>query len=132
MRWWLVAPLSALGGIVVLGCGADPQATPATLGARVTSVTPTLEPYNPELSNHGIPAERVNFTLDGLPSPSTGLYLHCTVQVFHAGRQVGATSVVTGAAATQSVSVAVNGDNFSGKPSDAHIVCNVNARPTLG
>jgi hypothetical protein len=130
MRLLRLAPLSLVGGIIGLGCGATPTATPATLGVQVSSVTPTLEAYNPQLASHGIPAEQVHFTVDGLPTPTTGLYLHCSIQVFHAGKQVGATSVVTGAAASQSVSVQVTGDNFTGKPSDAHVICSVNAKPT--
>jgi hypothetical protein len=131
MRSWQLASVSVIGGIIGLGCGAAPTATPPTLGVQVTSVTPTLEPNNPQLSNHGVPAEQVRFTVDGLPTPSTGLYLHCRLEIFHSGRQVGATSVVTAAAASQSVNVEVSGDNFAGAPSDAHVECSVNASPVV-
>ena len=96
---------------------------------RVTSVTATLEPYNPQISNHGIPAEEVNFSVSGLPTSSTGSYLHCNVGIFHLGRQVGATSVVTGATATQSVGVEISGNNFAGKPADAHVECRTSTSP---
>jgi hypothetical protein len=123
--------MSLVGGVVVLGCGDTPTSTPATLGVQVSSVTPTFEAYNPQLSSHGLPAELVHFTVSGLPTPTAGLYLHCSITILHSGKKVGSTSVVTGAAASQSVSVEVDGDNFAGKPSDAHVVCNVNANPTV-
>ena len=96
----------------------------------VTSVTATLLPYNPQLSNHGIPAEQVNFTVSHIPVSSVPASFHCTIEVFHSGRQVGATTVGTGAplgysTSSQSLGVEVKGDNFAGKPSDAHVVCHV-------
>ena len=131
----MVVPVSVVGGLIALGCGATPVATPATpsstpgtLGVHVTSVTATLEPYNPQISNHGISAEQVIFTVGGLPTLPTSSYLHCSIEVFHSGRQVGATSIVA-AVANQSVIVGVNGATFAGKPSDAHVVCRANSSP---
>jgi len=133
MTPWFVVPAWVVSGVVALGCSATPSATPrlgpGSLAAHVTSVTATLEPYNPQISNHGIPAEQVNFTVSGLPTPSEHLYLHCNIAVFHSGRQVGATSMVATAVASQSVSVEVNGDSFDGIPSDAHVVCVANPNP---
>ena len=91
----------------------------------------TLEPYNPQLTHHGRPAERVNFTVSGLPRSSATTYFRCSIRVFHSGRQVGAMSVVSGASARQSVSVEVRGEGFAGKPSDAHILCHVSTSPLL-
>ena len=133
MRSWLVVPASVVGGVVAFGCSGTsavtPSSQPRTLVVRVNSVSATLEPYNPQISHHGIPAEQVSFTVSGLPESSTGSYLHCTVAIFHSGRQVGSTSVVTGATSMQSVSVEVIGDNFAGKPSDAQVVCHASSSP---
>jgi len=133
MKSWLVVPVVVASGVMALGCSATPAATPrstpGTLGVQVTSVTATLEPYDPQISTHGIPAEQVNFTVSGLPSPSAHYTLHCTLAIFHEGRQVGATRMDAGAAASQSVSVEVNGDNFDGKPSDAQVACLANTDP---
>ncbi len=147
-----MVPVSVVTGVIALGCSsatpaASSRSTPGSLKVNVTSVTPTLEPYNPQLSNHGIPAEQVNFTVIGLPTPPTDTYLHCHVAVSHSGQQVGTTSMVAGVSATpppppllgpyetrggksrQSVSVEVTGDNFEGQPSDAHVACLANASP---
>ena len=131
---WSVFLVLACSAVVALGCSVNPvkaRATPGTLKVRVTSVTGTLEPYNPQISNHGIPAELVNFTVSGLPTSSATSYLHCEIRVLRSGRQVGATSVVSGASSSQSVSVEVNGDTFPGQPSDAHVVCHRSASPLL-
>ena len=133
MRSWLVVPVSVVGGVVAFGCSRTPAVTPSsqprTLVAHVDSVSATLEPYNPQISNHGIPSEQVSFTVSGLPESSTGSYLHCTVALSHSGRQVGSTSVVTGATPMQLVSVEVTGDNIAGKPSDAQVVCHDSSSP---
>lgn len=71
----------------------------------MTSVTATLEPYIPQISDQGIPAEQVNFTVRGLPTPSKDLYLHCDIAVRHSGtmqsdpHRASSRSVVAGSAA---------------------------------
>jgi hypothetical protein len=132
MTPWFVLPISVVSGALALGCSITPSAAPRSSGSvqvHVTSVRAILEPYNPQISNHGIPAEQINFTVGGLPTPSNHLFLHCNIAVFHSDRQVGATSLTAGAATSLSVGVQVNGDNFEGIPSDAHIVCAANAIP---
>lgn len=129
---WSTIPILVAGGVATFGCGSTPTIpTSGKLGVQVTSVAATLEPYNPQISNHGIPAEQVNFTVSGLPKSSATSYFHCSVRVFHSGRQVGATSVVSGASPRQSVSVEVRGRNFAGKPSDAHVRCHLSTSPLL-
>ena len=144
--WWL-APASVVGGVVALGCAGTPAATqrptpttraasaspaPGTVRVRVTSVTATLDPYDPTMASEGIPAEHVVFTVMGRPT-STGRYLHCTVTVFHMGRQAGSTTFGDGAgasrASTQQIDVQVDGENFPGRPSDAHVVCSFTMDP---
>lgn len=111
--------------------GPGPVATsPMTLSVLVNSVTATLLPYNPQLSNQGVPAERIAFTVSGLLPSSAPSPLRCTIEVFHSGRQVEMTSVAAGAppgftTSSQSVGVAVAGGGFAGMPSDAHISCRV-------
>jgi hypothetical protein len=136
---WSVLAGSLVAGTLALGCSSAPSSTPRSahsprtpgaLRAQVTSVTATLLPYNPELSSHGIPAEQVNFTVSEIAVSSAPSSFRCNIEVFHSGRQVGATSVSTGAPSgysisSQSVSVEVNGDNFAGKYSDAHVNCQV-------
>ncbi len=101
----------------------------------MTSVTADLEPYNPQVASQGIPAEHVVFTVIGFPK-SAGRYLHCTVTVFHMGKQVGTTSFGDGAgssqASTQQLDVQVNGENFAGQPSDAHVTCSTTTDPVGG
>jgi hypothetical protein len=105
-------------------------ANPTNLRVQVTSVTATLLPFNPQLSNRGIPAEHIDFTVSGLPPTSAPSSFRCDIEVFHSGRQVGMTSFGTGAppdyiTSSQSVGVAVTGGSFAGRPSDAHISCRV-------
>lgn len=103
---------------------------PADLSVQVTSVTATLLPYNPQVSNRGIPAEHIDFTVSGIPASSAPSSFRCNIEVFHSGRQVARTSLGTGAPpeytnSNQSVGVAVTGGGFAGRPSDAHISCRV-------
>jgi len=147
MKPWLLAPLSLVGGVMVLGCTSTPTATqgstpttqavsaspaPGTLRVRVTSVTATLDPYNPQVASGGIPAEHVIFKVSGVPT-STRPYLRCTVTVFHMGQAVGTTSMGAGASLSRSstyqADVQVNGQNFAGQPSDAHVVCSTTTDP---
>jgi len=57
-----------------------------------------------------------------LPLTSIGAsFFHCVIEVFHSGRQVGATTVGTGAplgysTSSPSLGVEVKGDNFAGVP----------------
>jgi hypothetical protein len=150
MKPWLLAPVSVVGGVMALGCTSTPTVTqrsrptsqavlanaaPGTLRVRVISVTAALEPYNPQVASQGIPAEHVVFTVSGLPR-SAGRYLHCTATVFHMGQQVGTTSFGDGAASsrasTQQLDVQVNGENFAGQRSDAHVVCSTTTDPVGG
>ncbi len=128
----------ALAVLILLGTGLSGCATgtPAaqdtvrstTLNVLVNSVTATLSPYNPRLTDKGIPAAHIDFTVSGLLLSSTPSPFHCTIGVFRSGRQVGMTSVATGAppgytTSSQSVMVAVTGGSFAARPSDAHISC---------
>ncbi len=117
------------GGAVCLGCGATPATaprptpvatSPGDLGVQVTSVTPTLEPYNPQLADQGIPAEQVDFAIR--PGPG-GSPVSCTIGVFRSGREVGSTTMVGPGSSSQSIDVAVRGANFDGSPSDARVRC---------
>gem|GEM_PF-4686926 len=99
---------------------------------KVTSVTATLEPYNPQISNGGIPAEQVNFTVSAASGSFVSGSFSCTIEVLRSGRQVGATTVGFGPPGSSSSSLqesvpveGIKGDNFAGKPSDAHVVCHV-------
>ena len=94
----------------------------------VTSVTGTYEPYNPFLGNQGIPAEQVDFTVNGYPSGDGNLI--CLIEVFDGSDGlVGSTvaQVATDAGSdeslTESVPVDVTGDVFDGPPSDAVVKC---------
>jgi hypothetical protein len=78
MTPWFVLPISVVSGALALGCSITPSAAPRSSGSvqvHVTSVRAILEPYNPQISNHGIPAEQINFTVGGLPTPSNHLFL---------------------------------------------------------
>jgi hypothetical protein len=83
----------------------------------------TLEPYDPQFSDHGIPAEQVRFTVGGPPALSAHLSLHRILAVFHSCRQEEATSMGSGASASRSVGVRVTGDNSDGHSPGAHVVC---------
>lgn len=117
-----------------LGCSSPPPTvsrlvpTPGHLSVEVISLTPTLEPYNPQFSNHGIPAEHVKYIVSAVHGSDVPKSFHCSVVVFRSGRQVGATTMVTGAPEgypqhEDTVDVQVEGDNFRGKPSDVHMAC---------
>jgi hypothetical protein len=95
----------------------------------VTSVTATLEPYNPQFADQGIPAEQVSFTVR-----STDLPLSCTIDVVRSGRTVGSTVVGLGASAgvgtgasdlvAETVPVeGIKGGTFAGSPANAHVFC---------
>jgi hypothetical protein len=91
---------------------------------KVTSVTSTLEPYNPQFANQGIPAELVSFT------GSVTTAFSCKVDVLRAGQIVGSTTAGMGPPAKSSnsekESVAVENikhGTFAGNASNAHVTC---------
>jgi len=92
---------------------------------QVTSVSATLEPYNPQLANQGIAAEQVNFTVSSV----TGNF-SCQIDVLRSGRIVGSTTATMGPPSAGSTSVTesipvegIRGGTFAGKPSNAHVAC---------
>jgi hypothetical protein len=64
------------------------------LAVTVTSVTGTLEPYNPALRSSGVPAEQVDFTVGDYAFGSAGLV--CLISVRDAGQLVGSAIVTFG------------------------------------
>jgi hypothetical protein len=129
-----ILAISVIIGASFAGCTSPPASSkdrvrvaPSSgfLPVKVTSVTATLEPYNPQFGNHGIPAEQVNFTVGTMAR-----YFSCKVDVLRAGRIVGTTKAVMASplertgSVTESVAVeGIRGDTFTGKPSDAHVTC---------
>ena len=92
---------------------------------KVTSVTATLEPYDPQIADQGIPAEQVSFIV-----PSNDLPLSCTIDVLRSGRTVGSTVVGLGASTGASGSVTetvpvegIKGGTFAGSPANASVIC---------
>jgi hypothetical protein len=121
-------------GVLALACSSSPPAAsrvvlaPGHLSVEVTSVTPTLEPYNPQFSNHGIPAEHIKYIVSAVHGSNVPQSFHCSVVVFRSGLQVGTTILSTGAPPgypqlEAAVDVQVKGDNFRAKPSDVHMRC---------
>jgi len=106
--------------------GTSPTSSGA-LPVRVTSVTATLTPYNPQLASAGIPAEQVDFTVGGSPS---GPFV-CTIKVWRSGRLVASSPLSADppaghpASVQESVPVSISGRTFAGKPSDAHVDCHM-------
>lgn len=113
-----------------------PPTTPGTVLTKVTSVNATLDPYNPMVTNQGIPAEQVDFNLLGNVPPNRSV--SCQVSVLRFGHLVGTTTITGGTAlvnpqtnmgplpggGSMGVSVEnIKGGTFNGKPSDAHVVC---------
>lgn len=104
--------------------GAACPAPSTNLSVKVTSVTSTLEPYNPQFANQGIPAELVSFT------GSVTTAFSCKVDVLRAGQIVGSTTAGMGPPAKSSnsekESVAVENikhGTFAGNASNAHVTC---------
>lgn len=100
------------------------------LPVTVNSVIGTYEPYDPMLTNEGIPAEEVDFTVGGSPSGE----LVCLVVVFDdSGQRVGSTIMTTGAqtgssdSVNVSVAVDITGDIFNGTPANAVVHCGTRA-----
>jgi hypothetical protein len=99
------------------------------LPVTVNSVTGTLEPYNPQFGNQGIPAEQIDFTVGNYTGSSE---LVCLIGVRHAGQLVGWTLATFGSRAgtstsggvDESVAVDINLPSpFDGAPSDATVGC---------
>ena len=96
---------------------------PGDLVVKVTEVRATLEPYNPALSDHGIGAEQVAFTVRGATTFS------CRIIVRRDGRVVGATTVGFGppsqvsSVLNESVPVDITGATFAGTTSSATVTC---------
>jgi hypothetical protein len=90
---------------------------------RVTGVRATLEPYNPALTDHGLPAEQVTFSVRGATTFS------CRVAVHHDGHVVGTTTVGFGppshrsSVQNESVPVGITGATFAGTTSSATVTC---------
>jgi hypothetical protein len=121
-------------GVAMAGCSAaaptkggvvSVKEASTDLHTEVTSVIATLEPYNPQIGDQGIPAEQVNFTVTLVPGD-----FECRVEVLHMDRIVGATMVTMGPTTSSSGSVAesvsvehIRGGTFAGRPSDARVVC---------
>jgi hypothetical protein len=134
IRARLLIATSLVIGASFAGCSSTPAATKdhmpiapsaGSLPVKITSVAATLEPYNPQLGNHGIPAEQVNFAVK-----TTAPYFSCKIDVFRSGHIVGTTTSEMASplertgSVTESVPVErIKGATFAGKPSDAHVVC---------
>ena len=137
IRPWPLLAITMIVGASFAGCSSTPASTkgssrlPAISGnlpAKVTSVTATLEPYNPQFANQGIPAEQVNFTVSSV----TGNF-SCKIDVLRSGRIVGTTTAEMGpplggsgsvTEVTESVPVeGIKGGTFAGNPSNAHVAC---------
>jgi hypothetical protein len=134
IRVWLAVAASLVAGTSLTACGSTPGAAPGTstlpptpgeLVTHVTSVTATLEPYNPQLTDQGVPAEQVNFIVTSVSGPFS-----CRVDVRRWGRIVGTTVATMGppsgtsGSATESVPVeGIKGGTFAGNSSNALVVC---------
>ena len=134
IRSWPLLAIPLIAGGLFAGCSPTPVSSkssslfPATSGnlpANVTSVTATLEPYNPQFANQGIPAEQVNFTVSSV----TGCF-SCKIDVVRSGRIVGTTTAKMGpplggsGSVTETVPVyGIKGGTFAGNPSNAHVAC---------
>jgi hypothetical protein len=117
-------------GVFVLtfaACTSSP-ATPASLGSlpvKVTSVTATLTPYNPQYRSSGIPAEEIDFIVGGSPSSP----FVCTIRVWRSSKLVGITTISAAPPVErqfwmqESWPVSIKGNTFAGTPADAHVDC---------
>jgi hypothetical protein len=100
------------------------------LPVTVNSVTGTLEPYNPQTGDQGIPAEQVDFTVGDYTFGSSDLW--CLIGVHHDGQLVGSTFVEFGSRTgtpspggveeSDPVNVSLSSP-FNGTPSDATVGC---------
>lgn len=127
--------ISFVAGATFVGCNSTPPpakvsptipgTSKGTLPVKVTSVKATLEPYNPQFGNQGIPAEEVNFTVNSVRGSFS-----CRIEVVRSDRIVGSTTATMGppsggsSSVTESVPVeGIKGGTFAGNPSNAHVVC---------
>jgi hypothetical protein len=128
-----MAVLVAAGGLTV-GCTRYPvgspvhELTPGLLSVKLTSVTQSLEPYNPQFSNHGIATEHIKFSVRSTDGSYVPKSFYCSAKVFHSGRQVGAMTTSDAAPSgdrqvNEAVDVQLSGEDFATKPSDVHMVC---------
>jgi hypothetical protein len=93
----------------------------------VNSVTGAYEPYNPMFATGGIPAEDVDFTVNGSPTEN----LVCLIEVFNnSGQMVGNTVAGLGeppggwgSSQEESIGVSVTGDILNGTSSNALVRC---------
>jgi hypothetical protein len=134
LRTLSVLAAALIVGASCAGCNSTPKSASGTsrplaasgnLVVKVTSVTATLEPYNPQIANAGIPAEQVSFIVRSIDLP-----LSCTIDVLRSGRTVGSTVVGLGASTgtsglvTETVPVeGITGGTFAGSPANAHVLC---------
>jgi hypothetical protein len=103
--------------------------SPDHLPVRVTSVTATLTPYNPQDGSSGIPAEQIDFMVGGSPS---GPFV-CSIKVWRSNKLVAATAISATPPAghpswvQESVPVSITGRTFAGKPSSAQVDCHLSS-----
>ena len=131
-RGWPVAKRRLVRLGAMCACSLSALALTSCIGGlpvTVTSVTGTLEPYNPQFGNQGIPAEQVDFTV-GDYTGSTDLI--CLIGVYHVGQLVGSTIATFGSqggtstpgGVDKSVAVEISLPSpFDGAPSDAKVGC---------
>jgi len=128
IRPWQLLAISLMAGASCVGCSSTPKSIAASSGylpVKVTSVTATLEPYNPQSANQGVPAEQVSFTVSSVSGDFS-----CSIDVLRSGRVVGKTfagfAPASGASGSVKESVPVEGikgPSFDGRPSNAHVTC---------
>jgi hypothetical protein len=134
IRSWQLLVASLVVGTLFTGCSSTPPASkegspaPASsedLPVKVTSLSPALEPYNPQISNQGVSAEQVHFTVS-----SVSRDFSCGINVLRSGRIVGKTQVgfspPAGASRSLKESVPVQGitgPSFTGSSSNAKVTC---------
>jgi hypothetical protein len=105
--------------------GQHSHATAKNRVVKVISVSATLEPYNPQITNHGIEAEQVRFVVRSADLPLT-----CGIVIRRSGRVVGSTlagigpTTVTAGVVTESIPVdGLKGGSFAGSPANARVRC---------
>jgi len=101
------------------------------LPVTVTSVTGTLQAYNPAIASGGIPSERVDFTVGDYAYGSTSP-LVCLIDVYQNDVMVGATLATIGSEAGTATAGGVQESDvvgtsspspFNGTPADAKVNC---------
>ncbi len=100
-----------------------------SLPVKVTSVTATLTPYNPQYGSSGIPAEQIDFMVGGSPS---GLFV-CKIKVWRWNKLVASATISARppgghpSSFQESWPVSIAGNTFAGKPSDARVDCHMSS-----